>query len=268
MMKFDHLVHFSLDPMQSMEEAGRYGIRAFLGGEHESWGTYNTLAFFGLPYIEWIGIRDSRKVETERDNRLIQQVAAEQDKGDHLLTFAMRTNDIEQEARGLKEKGLNTIGPLPGSRLQENGDLLKWSMLFIEREREDSPCPYPFFIEWGESEEERLNRLLKIKNDRYKLDAVYIAVSNRKAAAAEYEDLFGLQPGEEFHSDELAAQCKQVLLEGGNLIFCEPNGDGPVKEVIDHYGQVPFKVGLFEEDSERSTTFFIGKVPYQITNRK
>ncbi|WP_066172802.1 VOC family protein [Bacillus marinisedimentorum] len=266
-MKFDHLVHFSIDPVQSMEEAGRYGIRAFFGGEHEPWGTYNTLAFFGLPYIEWIGIRDSRRTEAEQDNRLIQQVAGEQHKGDHLLTFAMRTDDINQEARKFEAKGIKTKGPLPGSRLQENGELLKWSMLFIENENENSVCPYPFFIEWGESDEKRLERLQEMKNEKIHLQAIYIAVSDQQAALAEYQSLFGLEVSGSFHSAELGAACTQVYLEGCNLIFCEPAGDGPVKEVIEQYGQVPFKVGLIKQSGEGTTTFLIGKVPYQITNR-
>jgi len=53
---FDHLVHFVQNPLGAMEDAKKMGLHAFAGGNHEKWGTYNSLAYFGLSYIEFLGI--------------------------------------------------------------------------------------------------------------------------------------------------------------------------------------------------------------------
>jgi hypothetical protein len=45
-----------------------------IGGRHESWGTYNSLIYFGLSYIEFLGIENLFIAEKHEDNRLITQI--------------------------------------------------------------------------------------------------------------------------------------------------------------------------------------------------
>ncbi|KAA0546954.1 VOC family protein [Bacillus sp. BGMRC 2118] len=150
-LKFDHLVHFSTSLSTVAEKFSSLGFHAVKGGSHPSWGTYNSLCYFsGLRYIEWIGIQNLSIASTS-DNLLIQQLVEDSFKGEGFSQIAFRTDNIDNLAIRLSAQGFNTIGPVQGSRMKEDGTLLKWSMLFIN----DQQYRFPFFIQWGQPDMER-----------------------------------------------------------------------------------------------------------------
>lgn len=151
---FDHIVHLTKSPEEAKTAFQLIGFHAINGGKHDLWGTYNCLNYFTeLRYIEWIGFMDFEKAKTS-DNVLIQQIVTDSYKGEGFSQLAFRTNDMDRVITHVQEKGLKPIGPFAGSRVREDGGLLTWSMLFISDEQDDT-CRYPFFIQWGESDEAR-----------------------------------------------------------------------------------------------------------------
>ena len=59
---FDHLVHFVENPNEAIEVLKEKGIHAIKGGEHQNGQTYNTLSYFDLSYIEFIGVFDKQRI--------------------------------------------------------------------------------------------------------------------------------------------------------------------------------------------------------------
>ncbi|MEH7386518.1 VOC family protein [Bacillus sp. JJ1521] len=154
-ISFDHVVHYVKDPHDAMNAFQLLGFHAANGGNHDIWGTYNTLCYFkNLAYIEWIGINNV-DVTKEGSHPFSRHLYKDYQLGEGLSQIAFRTNSIEKVQKQLIEKGIETLGPFPGSRKRPDGTLLKWSMLFIHHTH-----PMPFFIEWGKEDEIREKDLI------------------------------------------------------------------------------------------------------------
>jgi hypothetical protein len=154
---FDHLVWFRHKPEDAIGTLFEKGIHTIKGGRHETWGTYNSLSHFDLSYIEFLGIEQLSIAEQHNENRLVtqivQQLAVKNREGP--AKIAIRTNQIQNLAVKLKQDGFTVYGPLPGQRITADGQLIKWSLLFLEDHPKE--LSLPFFIQWEKSDEERLS---------------------------------------------------------------------------------------------------------------
>lgn len=167
-IRFDHVVHYVKDPYEAMTAFQLLGFHTAKGGNHEIWGTYNTLCYFkNLAYIEWIGI-NNLEVTKKGSHPFSRQLYEDYKRGEGLSQIAFRTNSIDQINQELTQKGINTIGPFPGSRKRPDGSLLEWSMLFIDHNH-----PMPFFIEWGD--DDRVRELDLIEKEVYVPDSKSIS---------------------------------------------------------------------------------------------
>mgnify|MGYP005750207085 CR=1 FL=1 len=191
---FDHLVHFTNSPTEAKESLSSLGFQTINGGEHPMWGTHNTLCYFnGLKYLEWIGIKDL-SIAKQSDNVLIQQLVKDAPLGEGFVQLAFRTDNIEMLAEQLQQKGYKPIGPFNGSRKREDGSTLEWSMLFIE-DNVEAEVRYPFFIQWGDSEEQREQQMKSLfvhENKADTIEYIGIATTNKVAASTQYKKLFSL----------------------------------------------------------------------------
>jgi hypothetical protein len=160
--KFDHLVHFTKNPELAVQKMADLGVHAVKGGHHESWGTYNSLCHFGLPYIEFLGLENLFVAKKVTSNTLISQVVDEHKQGDGFFRIALRTNNIEEAAHHFTSLGLKVIGPVEGERRREDGTLLKWAMMFIEDPDSEDPYKYPFIIDWKVTDEARAYSLMEL----------------------------------------------------------------------------------------------------------
>jgi hypothetical protein len=243
-LAFDHIVHLVNDPVQAASRFREHGLHALEGGRHANWGTYNSLCYFDLSYIEFLGIFDRALAEVEQENLLVRDSAKRLPNQEGFSRIAIRTNDIEQTASVLKERGLQVIGPFPGSRIRPDGKRLEWSMLFVESE--DSALPLPFFIQWGEADAQRRTDLEEREViaphaiGQLSLGAVKFAVRDLEPRVQQWSNWFGLEAGETFFDESLHAACRTLHLPGGNLLFCSPTGEGAVAEILASQGETPF----------------------------
>ncbi|MCL6517670.1 VOC family protein [Alicyclobacillus sp.] len=154
-LRFDHLIHAVKDPDRVRREfAEAFGWHTVAGGEHPGFGTHNALAYFGLPYIEWVGVRDEAVAARRPFGRdVLRAVRA----GGGPLQFAVRTRDIEGLARRWRAAGLVHEGPVEASRVRPDGVVLRWRMLFPEQV--PGRLLLPFVIEWPQDDEQRLEGL-------------------------------------------------------------------------------------------------------------
>lgn len=218
---FDHLVHLTERPEQAKTAFEQWGFTAIHGGRHPSWGTYNALCYFEhLRYIEWIGIADEQTAKT-CGNPLIAQLVADRQEGNGFSQFAFRTNNIGAVAAHLKRNGFTPIGPLPGSRERDDGKRLTWSMLFIEDDT-DGAFRYPFFIQWGDGDDVRMNELAPLMHHQIgasSLSSIGVYTLDLRRAIDAYRRLFGL-PVPRFGRDEAGAYA-ELAVGGIALRFYE-----------------------------------------------
>jgi Glyoxalase-like domain len=258
---FDHLVHLVHSPKKAMQAARECGIHAVEGGSHSDWGTANTLCYFDLSYIEYLGVENPSVAEKARGNPLVRQALEDLATGEGPARIALRTDNLEEAARLLKEQGWKVAGPFPGSRTRPDGTVLRWSLLFPEGPADE--LPPPFLIQWEQTDEERRKDLKQrgaiAPHSAGDLRLNHVAFAVRDLGrAAEWEKGFGLKPGKEYVDKVLNAVCRELLLTGGDLLFCAPIGDGPVARVLQTRGERPFLVTFSGAERDEDWRIFGG----------
>ncbi|MFB6465561.1 VOC family protein [Cytobacillus sp. Hz8] len=237
----DHIVHYVKEPELAQKSFSERGFTTVKGGRHLNWGTYNSLCYFSNGcYIEWIGL-DHQEVAKKSDNLFIQQVYEDSRIGEGFSQLAFRTEDIQGLAARLKEKGFEVIGPVPGCRRREDGSLLEWSMLFIAQNRDE--CRLPFFIQWGEPEQERQKQfqlLTKHKAGNAIIDAIYFSVNDSNKCANQWLSLFDRTEIDSFVLEKWNVTGKRIHVGGIEVGFCEPKDDGFVWKEHIRRGERPF----------------------------
>jgi len=247
---FDHLVHFVQNPLKAVEDVKRIGLHAFAGGNHEKWGTYNSLSYFGLSYIEFLGIRDRKKAEEaaihhDLTNQAINLLPSTQG----FNRMALRTDQIEMVAERAKGLGYKTDGPVSGERTRDDGVSLRWKMLFIKDDQ--SELPLPFVIQWDQSDEERqLDLQDKINGHsigKVEVEDLVFAVHDLEKQIEKWSHLFELKKSDPFVDESLKATCIQLSLKGGNLTFASPSGSGFLSDYLNQRGEGPVLLRLAGE---------------------
>lgn len=187
--ELDHIVHFVRSPEAAATAFLQLGLKAVAGGRHEMWGTYNTLCYFGLSYIEWIGVFDDRLLEQSAEQPYTLH-ATYKNKGyrEGLTRVALRTTAIKDVAQYFQELGLEVYGPDVFSRTKPDGTVVSWQLLHIGSKQRE--LDYPFFIQWDEQDEERLYTL-QSKNALNKGHISYVKfqIKNASEAATEWARL-------------------------------------------------------------------------------
>ncbi|HEX2844283.1 MAG TPA: VOC family protein, partial [Candidatus Limnocylindria bacterium] len=126
----DHLVIACDDPDAAAAELeSAIGITCAGGGRHAGRGTWNRIAWLADgSYLELIGVDDA---ELARQNP-VGRAAVEmlEAAGAGLATYALRVDELEATAGGLRAAG-SSIGPIiHGSRARDDGELVEWWAAF------------------------------------------------------------------------------------------------------------------------------------------
>jgi hypothetical protein len=248
MYAIDHLIHFvDRTPKEAVEMMKQFGFRAVEGGSHANWGTWNSLTYFDLLYIEFLAI-EHEDVARQSTNPLAKQVLQEKESGEGLCQLAIRTNDIKQTAKDLQQRGLRIADRTSGMRKRSDGSIMEWSMLFAESDEVQHSLP--FFIQWKESDEERRKELTDRgmiaphPNGVTGIQSIAYAVHNVQETVSRWTAWFNGEAGEIYTDEELQAVCQPLQFQNTVILFCEPKGNGIVKQVLEKRGERPFLVEL------------------------
>lgn len=249
MYKLDHIVHFVESPEKLIEQTKNIGLYTVPGGKHDMWGTYNSLCYFGLSYIEYIGIFDEELyLDSAKEPFTLHETYLKRNRRNGFNRIALRTNSIEEDAKRLRVLGLSVFGPQNFSRTRPDGSVVKWKLLHFGFQEQD--LDLPFLIEWeGEGQEryEELKQLGTIKNHplgNLKIKEISFSVPNLKIAekwaglfeykveksdtcmkliAPEYELTFNKKdssPSEISHVTISGSnEEKEIVIENGKYIF-------------------------------------------------
>jgi len=141
----DHLLLGVHDLDQGMAlVSDQTGLKPLVGGVHPGMGTRNALLSLGRgQYLEIIA------PDPAQENFAF-QIDLRKFSRPQLVTWAVRSEDINATAQRARRAGLQVFGPRDGSRKRPDGRVLRWRSLAVQHafgsERVD---PIPFFIEWG-----------------------------------------------------------------------------------------------------------------------
>ncbi|WP_410794018.1 VOC family protein [Kribbella sp. C-35] len=145
MSMLDHLVLATDDLERSVREfAAATGVEPAEGGRHEGRGTRNYLVAFGrTSYLEIVGPDLERPVDGAMP------FGIDGLRGSRLVTWAVRSADLEAAVVAAREVGAELGAIEPMSRRTPTGELLSWRLTWTY------PAPYdgivPFLIDWGTS---------------------------------------------------------------------------------------------------------------------
>jgi len=260
--QFDHFIHVVNSPEKAIEQFTSVGLHAVSGGRHENHGTYNALTYFNsLSYVELLGIFDRSLVEKASEQKhSLRDTIVRNDYKEGTTRIAFRTKNIVGVAKTFKEAGLEVFGPIDFSRKRPDGGLVTWKLLFAGKEGQYPELP--FFIQWDETDEERLASLSEQGTigdhaiGRTKLLSVGITCKNIEATVKKWSRLLQHRVGESFIDDSLNAKAQTLIVPGGNINFYEPLGDGKVQEVLDNHGEKPFLLEIENEQKNEDIKLF------------
>ncbi|MFD2371137.1 VOC family protein [Brevibacillus sp. GCM10020057] len=247
-LALDHIVHFlHRSPAEPVEQFRQHGYHAVAGGRHVTWGTWNSLSYFGLSYVEFLSV-ELPEIAANSDNPLIRQLVGEQNRGEGLGQIALRTREMDQWAEHFAGKGLQVTGPVAGSRKRDDGTVIRWRMLFLRDP--DSGLVPPFLIEWEADDAERKHDLTQRgviaahPNGAAAVDSIVYATTDLDEAASRWQHWFDWQSGDVYLDDLLGARCRKFSLSGGDVVLCEPVRAGIAQEALDSRGERPFAVRI------------------------
>jgi catechol 2,3-dioxygenase-like lactoylglutathione lyase family enzyme len=185
--------------VQNLEKAAlqfsqKLGLAVSSGGIHPTGGTTNRIIVIGDTYLELIAIHNFAEAQQSMLDRLAIQ--------EGYLNFVLASNDIEADSNAIINRGIQILGPTPGSLRAADGRTRGWSRTNIERP--DLAQRYPFIIQHDNTGEERRFRLAGWTTPpEHALGATQvrsttIAVANLAEATQRYQHIYGLQPSDSF----------------------------------------------------------------------
>lgn len=265
-LQFDHIIHYMKNPEKGMDELNNQGIHSVNGGYHEKRGSYNTLSYFGLSYVELLGIQDEQVFSHADVTKIAYSPFEEIARNEFREGFAkinLRTSNLEELARKLESHGIKTNGPVSLSRRTPSGQLLEWKLLYAGGH--PGQLPLPFFIDWGVSDKERYESLKKDgtiaphQAGQLSLRSILFAVEDAKETAGLWQKLFELEAGTVYNDETLGAKCYPLQLEETTFIFASPLQAGTLSRALTEKGEHPFVVTIEGANEANSFTLFGGQ---------
>jgi hypothetical protein len=196
MIELDHVVYFSKQPpeVHVKEHKG-----TSIGGRHKNWGTVNALTYTKNSYIEYLSV-EQMKVAKQANHPLTKLLLHDLESGEGWGTICFRTDNIQVLNERLGSEGWSTSGVLEAERETSSGFIRKWKMLFI-KQKVSEELPWPFFIEWDEPFEERMQSLredgtITSENDKLNISTCEFATHYPEKKVEEWGNLLNLPPSE------------------------------------------------------------------------
>lgn len=145
-LPLDHLVYAVPDLDEAIADLEkRLGVRAGFGGRHEGFGSHNAiLPLADTAYVELIALDPENPAPPQPPPFGL--AGLEQAR---LVTWAVRSEDIEADTARSKARGHDTGLTLPVSRVQPDGVRLAWKLTLDPHAFGDGLVP--FVIDWAGS---------------------------------------------------------------------------------------------------------------------
>lgn len=267
--EFDHLVQYTIDPIKLIPILKEKGLNAEEGGVHPGLGTHNVLSYFGLSYIEFIGIMNQEKfLSQQHPAHSLMDTLIKDNFQIGFSRIVVRTNNIETAANHFRANGFEVVGPIERSRKRPDGTPISWKLLYVGDNTDNLELPY--IIQWDESDEKRKKELITsndnpISKNEMEFLGVSFAVNDMNKTSENWAKWLGIDTIEESYIDKnIQAKCRRIILPGGNLTFCSPVGPGIVADVLETQGEKPFQANFVGSEN---ASFYLSGARFNIEKR-
>ncbi|MFJ7732511.1 VOC family protein [Lysinibacillus sp. NPDC097231] len=250
---FDHLVHQVQSPENIKDFLNKRNIHTVNGGQHTMWGTYNTLSYFGLTYIEQIAVYDRALFEeAAKYPYTLHHTFKGNNEHYGFSRIALRTTNIDEEATRLRTLGLEVFGPDACSRTRPDGSVVKWKLLHYGLPGQ--AIDFPFLIEWADGDQERYAQLEAsgaIKTAQpITMESVQFYVRDAEATVQRWQEVLQL-PEPDIQPQRISLQLPNMRLD----FYEEAQA---TKMMLGRKSEGPFGVTLKDNERKKETLIFPG----------
>ena len=225
----------------------RLGFHVYPGGDHPGRGTHNAIGFFGLDYLELMGVRDRTELERDPNSGLLDFLA----KGDGLRFFILASDNIDADVAAMRGRGVDIRDVREGSRRLPTGQAgtpqgaeLKWRFANMGP---GSPLPF-FLIQHLTPDADRQSQVPRRAphpNGALGIDRVAVAVADLEAATVAYEQALGVAASPVRTELLLNATAVSFPVGESAIVLASPRpGPGPAQEALARRGPGPFLLAL------------------------
>jgi catechol 2,3-dioxygenase-like lactoylglutathione lyase family enzyme len=251
--RFDHLVI----GVRDLDGASRLyrdvlGFDVRPGGRHTGRGTHNAIVRFGLDYLELIAVYDEGEAEQSGRGDL---VAFLRHHAGGSVGYALATTDIDTEAARMVATGMEVDGPFAMERARPDGTRLSWRLAVPG----GAPFrrPWPFFIQWDQSDADRLAREQPGEHPLgvTGVSGLMVLVRDLDRAKDLYERQLGLALETEDTVRQLGARRARFRIRSFTIDLLAPTGGGRAKDDLEALGEGPFQAILRVRDVQYARAF-------------
>ena len=243
---FDHIVHQVPSPEETMAFLNARGIHTVKGGQHTMWGTYNTLSYFGLSYIEQIAVYDRALFEEAAKLPYSLHHTFKQNNEEFGFSrIVLRTTTIDREAERLRALGFDVYGPDACSRTRPDGTVVNWKLMHFGKP--NLAVDFPFFIEWTDEDDIRLTQLENSgawkRQQSLEMTSIRFKVKDVGETVSLWQQVLQLP-------QTVEGEVISLHLPNMRLDFYSGN------DVVTDQKQGPFAVTLTDQSKEKQTIMF------------
>lgn len=229
----DHIVIVVPDLERASDGYRSLGFTVVPGGRHPSLGTHNALiAFADGSYLELLAFTVSSS-----PHRWFSMLR----RGGGLADFCAVTDDLEGDARKLREAGAAIGDPFPLARERPDGYRLEWTMATPQNL---SAGAIPFLIKDVTPREERVPRQHAHRNEAAGIRCLSVAVNDVETARRVYATVVS-GATERCERPDLEANGFGVALGAHRVELLSPvSSRSPLARWLDERGAGPFELAL------------------------
>jgi catechol 2,3-dioxygenase-like lactoylglutathione lyase family enzyme len=239
--RLDHVVIAVRDLDAAIARYDALGFAVTAGGRHVGRGTHNAIVRFGLDYLELISVYAAAEATHPAPATLVSYL---QERAGGLVGFALATGDIGALAARLRDTGLSAEGPFAMARERPDGRRLSWRLLVpggVNWRR-----PWPFFIQWDQSDAERLTWEVPggHANGARGVQEVAVVVADLAGGVDLYARQIGLPLVGHAAAPTLGADSATLAVGAFRIVLLAPSGAGIVADALAAEGEGPFQASL------------------------
>jgi len=228
-IRLDHVTQFVRDRDATAKAYSALGFNATPGGHHKGFGSANNLCYFDLFYIEMLSIHD--RDEALNGGSAVCRAAIDFiERGNGLGGVAVEADDLDEAIKSLQSLGAEIGDIVDMQRVQDDG--------FISRSRiiyptlPESPVPLPIVIERNVGPADRRNLLSERKviashpAGAFTIDSVALVTTDAVAAERIFVEGYGFVVKDRYSDEALGGGCVRLAANQGDVVLCQPAGDG------------------------------------------
>ncbi len=243
---FDHFILLVNDLDAAMEVYRRVGFAPRAGGEHPAFGSRNALVAFGDgTYLELLAFHDLALAEKTFWGDAVRKLQVREGWGG----FVLASDNLAEDARAIRARGLAIADPQPGSRTRPDGQQVAWHTAIVDG---TTTGILPFFIQDDTPRDLRIEPANEGLGTRIRAKEVIVAVKNIEQARQTYRELLDVEP-RYVHNTTGELTGYRVAAGWGSIVLAHPErGKNAMADQLAQRGEGLYALTLAADDINRA----------------